>query len=219
MLVLVGANGFLGRHMCELLERRGESAVVVSTNPDGSFFERFAPSLRIMTSNEFDSPVGDSVIAEADAIVYFRWRSVPGTFVGEPWRELSENLDPAMTLFLRIADVSRRTKIVFLSSGGTVYGIGAQPQSESSATRPISSHGFGKLLTEEALRFVGRLTGSRYAILRISNAVGRWQCHQSQGIASVALRAVRDGDPVKLFEEDRRFGTSSTPAMWPKRFT
>ena len=27
MIVLVGANGFLGRHMCELLERKGAPAV------------------------------------------------------------------------------------------------------------------------------------------------------------------------------------------------
>lgn len=200
MLVLVGANGFLGRHTCELLERRGEPAIAVSRKPDPKFFERFAPSVTCMSAAEFASAAGTEVIAQARAIVYFTWGSGPATFAEKPWRELPENVQPAFEFFLRVASISPATKIVFMSSGGTVYGSnGTEPRKETSPTRPISPYGVGKLMAEDALRFVGRTKTFPYAILRTSNAIGRWQTSKTQGIVAAALRAARDGIPLRLY--------------------
>jgi UDP-glucose 4-epimerase len=153
-----------------------------------------------MNAHRFASFEGDAAITQARAIVYFPWVSVPATFVDEPWREVSGNVVPAFQFFLRIAKLSPNTKIVLLSSGGTVYGAGGnKPKAETSPTMPISPYGLGKLMAEEALRFVGRTTGCRFAILRVSNAIGRWQASDTQGIVGVTLRAARDGFPVRLF--------------------
>ena len=200
MIILFGANGFLGRHTCELLGRRGEQALAVSRKPDPGFFAQFAPSVHYMDADEFFSSAGADAISKARAIVYFAWASVPATFAEEPWREVEENVKPAFRLFLRVSELAPEAKIVFLSSGGTVYGReGTAPKPETSPTKPISSYGVGKLLAEEALAFVGRTKGSPFAILRVSNAVGRWQTSTTQGIIGAALRAARDGIPVKLF--------------------
>jgi UDP-glucose 4-epimerase len=200
MIILIGGNGFLGRHLCELLERRGEPAWVVSRSPDKLFLERFAPSLRAMSTDEFALEAGQQALAQARAIVYLAWRSVPATFASEPWREIPENVQPSLEFFARAASVAPKAKIVFLSSGGTIYGRdGEEPKIETSPTNPISSYGLGKLMTEEALRFVGRSCSTPYAILRVSNAIGRWQRSEAQGIVGAALRAVHDGVPLSLF--------------------
>ncbi len=200
MIILVGGNGFLGRHLCEFLDRRRESALVVSRNPDKLFLEKFAPSLGTMTATEFASSLGQETLAQARAIVYLAWRSVPATFANEPSREIPENVQPSFEFFLRAASAAPKAKIVFLSSGGTIYGReGEEPKAETSPTHPISSYGLGKLMTEEALRFVGRSYGTHYAILRVSNAIGRWQRSEAQGIVAAALRAARDGVPLRLF--------------------
>jgi UDP-glucose 4-epimerase len=200
MIILVGANGFLGRHTAQLLERRGYPAIAVSRNPDQDFFKRFTPSLQVMNAVDFASSVGGDAIAGADAIIYFVWRSVPSTFVDEPWRELPENVQPALELFNRVAGISPECKIVLLSSGGTIYGSeGTAPRSETAPTRPISAYGLGKLLAEEGLRFIGRTRDARYAILRVSNPVGQWQTDARQGIVGVGLRAARAGGSVRLF--------------------
>jgi UDP-glucose 4-epimerase len=200
MLLLVGANGFLGRHMCELVERRGERAVAVVRRPDRWFFDHFAPSLEVVDASQFDAAAGLELISRARAVVYFVWRSVPATFAAEPWREVHENVEPAFEFFMRVARASRDLRIVFLSSGGTVYGNdGTGAKAETSATRPISPYGLGKLLAEEALRFVGRTMGNPFAVLRVSNAVGRWQADERQGIVGAALRAARADVPVELY--------------------
>jgi UDP-glucose 4-epimerase len=200
MIVLFGANGFLGRHTAELLGGRGQRAIAVSRTPDREFFERFEPALRVMTAAEFASAAGDAAIAEAEALIHLAWGSVPSTFVDEPWRELPENVQPSLALFQRVAAISPRTKIVLLSSGGTIYGNeGITPKDEAAPTRPISAYGLGKLMTEEGLRFISRTQGPPHAILRVSNPVGRWQTDSRQGIVGVGLRAARDGIPVRLF--------------------
>jgi UDP-glucose 4-epimerase len=201
MIVVVGANGFLGRHMCELLEQKHAPAVAVSRNPDRAFFEKFAPSLRVMDAVDFSSSAGHDVLAEASAIIYFAWQSNPSTFAQAPWREVSENVQPAFEFFLRAAEVAREAKIVFLSSGGTVYGSeGTTPKSEEKATHPISSYGLGKVMAEEALRFVGRTKSVAYAILRPSNPVGRWQLNNKMhGVVGAALRAAKERVPMRLF--------------------
>jgi UDP-glucose 4-epimerase len=200
MIILFGAGGFLGRHTCELLARRGEQAIAVSRRPDPRFFEKLAPSIRYMETDEFASSAGVEAIIEARAIAYFAWASVPATFADEPWREAGENVEPAFRLFLRAAELAPKAKIVFLSSGGTIYGRnGTEPKVETSPTRPISSYGVGKLMAEEALAFVGRTKNTPFAILRVSNAVGRWQTNRRQGVIGAALRAARDGVPIKLF--------------------
>lgn len=200
MIILFGANGFLGRHTAELLGRRGQRVTAVSRTPDREFFGRFAPALKVMTAVEFASAAGDAAIAEAEALIHLAWGSVPSTFVNEPWRELPENVQPSLALFQRVSALSPRTKIVFLSSGGTIYGNeGTAPKDEAAPTFPISPYGLGKLMTEEGLRFISRTQGTPHAILRVSNPVGRWQTDSRQGIVGVGLRAARDGIPVRLF--------------------
>jgi UDP-glucose 4-epimerase len=200
MIILVGGGGFLGSHLCELLSLRHQRVTVVYPRNDAPHVADKAPLVDVMSASEFASAAGDHAIKSATAIVYLAWQSVPATFANEPSREVSSNVLPAFDFFLRVARLSPQTKIVFLSSGGTVYRCeGADRKDEAAPVGPISAYGLGKLMAEEALRFVGRTLGLPYAILRVSNAIGRWQHHDAQGIVAIALRAARDGVPVRLF--------------------
>src|SRR6185312_16141508 len=67
-------------------------------------------------------------------------------------------------------------KIIFSSSGGTVYGTPKEiPIKESHPTDPISSYGITKLAIEKYLHLYWTLHGVDYCVLRISNAYGARQ--------------------------------------------
>jgi UDP-glucose 4-epimerase len=201
MILLVGGCGFLGGHLCDLLGRERDQALVISRKADPRLLGEFGPTVSAMSAREFAGPAGDHAIRNASAIVYLAWTSVPATFAEEPSLELRENVLPAFDFFLRAARCAPKTKIVLLSSGGTVYRCegSSSPKAETAPLGPISAYGLGKVLTEEALRFVGRTHGTPHVILRVSNAIGRRQHNDHQGIVSIALRAARDGLPVELF--------------------
>lgn len=203
MLILLGGAGFIGRHLQLLLQAEAIPFVVVTrrlaaTAPPPPPVWRTPPPA--IDTETFAGPQGDLLIRQATGIVNMISLSVPGTFAHEPWREVPENVGPAAALFARCATLNPRARLVHISSGGTVYGrIPSGRATEDLPTEPISGYGMGKLMIEEALRFTGRTTGMPYAILRVSNPVGRFQTKTTQGIVPIAVRAACQGQPFRLF--------------------
>jgi UDP-glucose 4-epimerase len=92
-------------------------------------------------------------------------------------------------------------KVVFVSSGGTVYGRPQYvPIDEAHPTDPISSYGIAKLAIEKYLHLFHTLHGLDYAILRPSNPFGeRQRVQASQGAVAVFLGKVLKGEPVDIW--------------------
>jgi UDP-glucose 4-epimerase len=200
MILLIGGNGFIGRHLVALLNEHGITAAVVTRRAASATAAYGAGTAPVIDAETFSGVVGDRLLADAEAVVYLASGSVPSTFAAEPWREIPVNVEPAARFFARCASINPTARLVLISSGGTVYGQTAgAPVTEEAPTQPISGYGWGKLMIEQALAFVGRTRGLAYTVLRVSNAVGRWQDNNAQGIVSIALRAARDRTPIDLY--------------------
>ena len=199
-MLIFGGTGFLGKHLCAMLHSRGYSGVtVVSRNPDKEFLERFAPSVNCVRLADFlEAPI--ALEAHSRCIVYLAGNSTPGTFADVPWREFSDNVAPALQLFRQCHSVYPDAKVIFVSSGGTVYGKGHhQPIPEDAPLCPISPYGLGKAAIEHCLEFLGRVEKLKFEILRVSNPVGKWQNSPTQGVVNVMVRAVMNRAPITLF--------------------
>jgi UDP-glucose 4-epimerase len=124
----------------------------------------------------------------------------PRTSNDDPVHDIETNLAATVRL-LELARKSHVKKIVFASSGGTVYGVPATvPISEHHATRPICSYGIHKLAIEQYLRLYHRLHGLDYCVLRISNAFGeRQRPNASQGAVTVFLHKALSGEPIDIW--------------------
>lgn len=200
MLVLIGGNGFIGRHVTVLAHCRSLPALVVGRAPDAAFLREHAPSATAMALADYDDAAGEAVLQQARAVIYLASASVPSSHVDQPAQELPENVEPAFQRFLRILRLRPHLPIVFLSSGGTVYGSnGSERIAESEPLRPISPYGLGKVLAEQCLRFCGDAAGQRFAVLRVSNPVGRWHRDPRQGLVMAVLRAIKSGMPVTIY--------------------
>jgi UDP-glucose 4-epimerase len=200
MILLIGGNGFIGRHFAALLHERGMAVAVVTRHADRVRPAYGGRTVPVVDAEAFAGGAGNRLLADAEAIVYLASDSVPSTFAAEPWREIPVNVEPAVRFFTRCATTNPGARLVLISSGGTVYGrTGGTPVTEDAPTRPISGYGLGKLMIEQALAFLGRTRGLAYSVLRVSNAVGRWQNSNAQGIVSIALRAARDRTPIDLY--------------------
>jgi UDP-glucose 4-epimerase len=201
MLVLVGGNGFIGRHLTVRAHEAGISAVVVSRTPDLQFIAAHAPSAISLPLADFQGRAGEELLLErATALIYLASQSVPGSNVENPSLEITGNVEPAFATFLRVGHLRPDLPILFLSSGGTVYGrTDCTPIPETAPLRPISPYGLGKVIIEQCLRFCGETAGQRYFILRASNAIGRWHRNPKQGLAMAVLRAISSGTPLNVY--------------------
>jgi UDP-glucose 4-epimerase len=203
-MLIIGGGGFIGRHLCASLSAAGRRGVCVSRAPDDAFLAASAPLVTSLSLKAFEETL-DSELRMHSALVYLASASVPATFSAEPWRELGANVEPLFRLAHAAVAANPAIKLIYVSSGGTVYGRAeGAPFPETAPLKPISSYGYGKVAAEDALRFLGRTAGLRHAILRAANPVGRWQSNLAHGIVAVAIRAARSGSTVTLFGGGRQ---------------
>lgn len=144
-------------------------------------------------------PIGDEArLAErlhgAQVLLHAGWSTVPATADGDPLADLRENGEGSLRLF-RAAIRAGVRRIVFISSGGTVYGEAQQTLiTEAHPLHPVGAYGASKLIAERYLSAMAQHAGVEHVILRPSNVYGRDQAHdQPQGVVEHWLRAALRG--------------------------
>lgn len=205
--LVLGGGGFIGLNLCEALLAVGYQVRV---------FER--PRLRVdgitgqagrdefiagveWTEGDFANPADvQSAVAGVDVIFHLICTTLPKSSNDNPAYDIESNVISTVRL-LDAAKGLRVKKIVFISSGGTVYGFPQRvPIHESHPTIPICSYGITKLAIENYLHLYHYLYGLDYCVLRVANPFGeRQRVEATQGAVAVFLhRAVRN-EPIEIW--------------------
>jgi UDP-glucose 4-epimerase len=92
-------------------------------------------------------------------------------------------------------------RLIFLSSGGTVYGHPISvPITETHPTEPINSHGLTKLMIEKYMRLYEAMSNLECVVLRLANPYGPGQVlRKAQGLIPALLTCLRNQQPVRIF--------------------
>ncbi len=173
--VVIGGGGFIGSHLCEAL-LAGSHEVRAFDRPEARFLsevERAGAS--ITTGNFLNQAEVRKVLTDSEVVYHLVSATVPQTSNDNPVFDVEANILGTLRL-LDAARDARVKKIVFASSGGTVYGLPKEiPIKEIHPTDPTSSYGITKLAIEKYLHLYSTLHGLNYCILRIANAYGERQ--------------------------------------------
>ncbi len=173
--LVLGGCGFIGSHLVDGLLEAGHKVRVYDRT-----MELFRASLP-----EVDYRFGDfsdpQFLAEAldgvDVVYHLISITVPSTSNLDPVADVQGNLVNTLQL-LQLMVQKKIPKIVFLSSGGTVYGIPESvPIPETHPLHPICSYGVVKVAIENYLLMFHQLYGLGYVVLRASNPYGERQGH------------------------------------------
>ena len=199
--LVLGAGGFIGGHLCRELRRRGAS--VHGFGRRRSYPEALE-GVR-WTAGEFsDRAALARAVDGAEHVFHLLGGTTPESSNKDPVADLASGAMASLHL-LEICRAAGVRKVVFLSSGGTVYGVpAAVPLREDAPTDPISAYGVSKLAVEKYLHLYRHLHGLDYAVLRVANPFGPWQDpDRRQGVVPALMQAVLDGRPAEIWGDGR----------------
>jgi len=198
--LIVGGGGFMGSHLSEALLAAGHE-VCVFDRPQARWLEHSRKrGASIITGDYQNAADFEAALSNCDVLYHLAADTVPLTSNESPGQDVQSNLVGTLRL-LDAARKARIRKIVFPSSGGTVYGVPQElPIRETHPTDPISSYGITKLAVEKYLHLYWVLHKLDYCILRIANAYGERQPTSGpQGVIGTFLAGALRGETLTMW--------------------
>lgn len=199
-ILVTGGAGFIASHVVDAYVAEKHDVIVVdnlSTGYRKNLNSKAKFYLCDITSNEFKSIID----AEKPDIInhHAAQISVPNS-VADPLFDLEINGKGFLNL-LNASVHSSVKKVIFISSGGAVYGEAEEyPTSENYIPQPLSPYAIHKYLGEKYLYYFNKQYGLNYTVLRYSNVFGpRQVSHGEAGVVSIFIEKLLNDKDITLY--------------------
>lgn len=203
-ILVLGAAGFIGTNLCQQLCGDKDN-YVIAYDCSMPALERLKNTISSDNIKYVDGhfEMKDDYVSltrDVDVVYHLISTVVPGTCNQGIAEEFMSNTVVTVKL-LDACVINKVKKIVFLSSGGTVYGkIAEVPVKEDTPLNPISSYGIQKLTIEKLLYLYHYMHKLDYRIVRLANPYGRYQNPNGvQGVVTTFVYKALNNEPVRLY--------------------
>lgn len=198
-VLILGGCGFIGRHVVDALGEVGISLVVFDINADPG---QSRPGC-VFVQGKFSEPTQLEMAIEQHGITHVAHlvsTTLPKNSNEDKPYDLSSNVIQTLHL-LDICVKHQIQKILFMSSGGTIYGAPrCVPVAEDHPNDPICSYGISKLAVEKYLYLYRHLHGLNYIALRAANPYGPGQNPFSgQGVIANFVHKMHRQQPLEVW--------------------
>jgi len=200
-ILITGGNGFIGSNLVNQLSTLKQHRVTVFDLYPRSY-NGLPRGVQFIQGNLVDSNLIRRTLVDLsiDIVYHLAWTTIHETALKNPSADIEQNLIPSVNLIEACLEAGVK-RFIFLSSGGTVYGIPeTSPVNEEHQTRPINAYGVTKLAVERYLLMYAYLYGMNYVIFRPSVPYGPYQNpHRRQGAVNVFIHRALKGEPVVIW--------------------
>ena len=204
--LVLGGSGFIGANLCRALLAEGAivrslARAIPPTNGDDQAWQRQTE----WSCGDFsDGALIRHSLRNIDVVFHLISTTLPATSNADARHDLTSNVLPTLQM-LELARESGVRKIIFVSSGGAIYGKPERvPIPEDHGTNPICAYGIHKLAIEKYLHLFHHLSNLDYAIVRPSNPYGPGQpVDRPQGVIANFMHKAVKGEPVEIWGDGR----------------
>lgn len=199
--LITGGAGFIGSHVADLFIEEGYDVEIIddlSTGNRENVNER-------ATLHETSVASGDTreIIrgGSFDVVVHLAAQIDVRKSVADPVFDATTNIIGTLNILEAIRESGRKTRIVFTSTGGAIYGdFNTPPNVETYAKDPESPYAISKLSAEYYLAYYGRIHGVEHVALRFGNVYGpRQDPHGEAGVVAIFCNRILQGKPLTIF--------------------
>ncbi len=200
-ILVMGGLGFIGSNLSRLLLDEGyQVRIFDKLYGSRNLIADFADKIEI---EEGDAERPDDILRslrDIDVAIDLIHTTVPGASMNDPAYDVQSNVVSHAAWLSRIKN-NKLSRIIYVSSGGTVYGVPQQnPIAEDHPTDPISSYGITKLAIEKYIALYANIQGIEYRICRPANVYGEGQRrHIGQGVIGVFLERCLKGQTIEIW--------------------
>jgi UDP-glucose 4-epimerase len=183
--VVLGGGGFLGVNLCRRLLSSG---VRVRAFGRRCLFPQDLAGVEWRQGDFCDTAALASAIASCETVFHLVHTYMPQSADLNMAEDARQNVVSTLALL----EISRKLsvkRIVFVSSGGIVYGPTPHvPTPETAPTDPISAYGISKLTIEKYLQLYEHHHGQSFRVLRVANLFGPFQLPgKNQGVIAALI--------------------------------
>lgn len=200
-VLVLGGAGFIGSSLVHALVAQGlRPRVLARSSRSNANLRAVLDRIDLVHGDFMDDSVVRAALQGVDTVYHLITTTFPNMVSASSNYDLLSNLLPTIRMLEMAREIGVR-RIVYASSGGTIYGEPQQvPIPESHPLAPKSAYGQSKLTIENYLTFYARTTAIEVSILRLSNPYGaRQNPYGSQGLVAVAMGCAADGRTVRIF--------------------
>lgn len=177
-VILFGGAGFIGTNLAIKLSQ-DESNEITLVDRNINFFEDLRKlnlqNVSYVESDFSENTNFDKLLEGQEVVYHLVSTTVPTTSNQQIPQELFANIIVTSRL-LESCVRSNVKKMIFISSGGTVYGKEVCcPLKEETPTYPISSYGLQKITIEKLLYLYHHMYNLDYRVVRLANPYGPYQ--------------------------------------------
>jgi UDP-glucose 4-epimerase len=198
-IVVTGGAGFIGSHVVELYVSRGHEVLIVDSLVTGKR-ENLHPKARFFELDIRDAKLADLIRSEKpDVINHHAAQMDVRKSVTDPIFDAQVNILGTIEL-LKAARDAEVKKVLFVSSGGAVYGEQETfPAPEAHPTWPVSPYGISKRSGELYAHFFQTEYGLKFVAFRYANVYGpRQDPHGEAGVVAIFSGRMLRGEPVTV---------------------
>jgi UDP-glucose 4-epimerase len=192
--LVLGASGFIGTNLCLALKGRVKSIRA---------FSRQKVDIQGIDCFQGDFLIKEDLVKAVhniDVVFHLVSTSTPASSNVSPILDAQHNIIQTLQL-LDICRASGVRRVIFVSSGGTIYGDAKViPTPEGALEQPISAYGITKLAIEKYLALYERLYGMSAISLRVSNPYGPYQyARKQQGVIGAFIFKSLRGEEIEIW--------------------
>ena len=197
--LILGGCGFIGAHLVNALREDSTPVVVVDVNADP---EESTPGCIYVKGKFSDQALLETIIDHYGVthVAHLVSTTLPKSSNEDKPYDLSSNVIQTLHL-LDICVKHQVHKVLFMSSGGTIYGApSCVPVAEDQPNDPICSYGISKLAIEKYLFLYRHLHGLNYIALRAANPYGPGQNPLTgQGVIANFVHKMLTQQPLEVW--------------------
>lgn len=197
-VAITGASGLIGHRIVEELSGSNFQLTCLTRRKQ----THQCNNVKWLTGDLVSDGIAEKILDDQDVVVHLAHETMPLLVAADPISGLQEAVSPTMRLIEAAKKCKRAPHIIYLSSGGAIYGesvLSKKPSCETDRCEPLTEYGIQKLVIERYLHSAAMAGVLRCTVMRVSNAYGALlNPNRMQGLIGTSVTRMLRGQPLRM---------------------